>query len=71
MLQLADVCATTLFAAYEVNGWGFRTPCLAAALADHLYAHNGKVDTYGIKFFNDEMRPEGLDQLSCLSCIQK
>lgn len=27
MLQLADVCATTMFLTYEVNGYGFSVPC--------------------------------------------
>ncbi len=36
MLQLADVCATTTFLAYEINGWGFRTPCYFNVLKNHI-----------------------------------
>lgn len=36
LLQLADVCATTMFLTYEVNGYGFTTPCFSSAMQDHL-----------------------------------
>ena len=58
MLQLADVCATTMFLAYEVNGWGFRTPCFYRVLKDHLYKHGDKVMSYGIKYFTEYMKPD-------------
>lgn len=58
MLQLADVCATTTFLAYEINGWGFRTPCYFKVLQNHLYQHNAKVMDCGLKYFTDEMKPE-------------
>lgn len=54
MLQLADVCATTTFLAYEINGWGFRTPCFFRVLNNHIYKNNGKIEGYGIKYFTDE-----------------
>lgn len=57
MLQLADVCATTTFLAYEQNGWGFCTPCFSKVLKRHLYAHNGRIDSYGIKYFTPSMKP--------------
>ncbi len=56
LLQLADVCATTTFLAYEKNGWGFITPCFIRTLTDHLYTHNGTIRSYGIKFFTPEMK---------------
>ena len=62
LLQLADVCATSTFLAYEVNGWGFCTPCYMSALSNHLYNKNGRIDTYGIKYFVNEMRPN-MDEL--------
>ena len=58
LLQLADVCATTMFLTYEVNGYGFTTPCFSTAMQDHLYRKNNKVDSYGIKFFTSEMKPD-------------
>lgn len=58
MLQLADVCATTTFVAYEINGWGFRTPCYFKVLKNHLYQHKGKVMSYGMKYFTGEMKPD-------------
>lgn len=58
LLQLADVCATTMFLAYEKNGWGFRTPCFAKVLGSHLYRYNGKAEKYGLKFFKDDMKPD-------------
>lgn len=57
MLQLADVCATTTFLAYEMNGWGFRTPCYFKVLKNHIYKHNGKAMRYGMKYFTDNMIP--------------
>lgn len=58
MLQLADVCATTMFLAYEINGYGFSTPCFSVAMAEHLYRKYGKTDSYGIKFFTSDMKPD-------------
>ncbi len=58
MLQLADVCATTTFLAYEINGWGFRVPCHFSMLKNHLYRHGEEIVRYGIKYFSDEMIPE-------------
>ena len=57
MLQLADVCATTTFYAYEKNGYGFTIPCFSKCLKSKLYIHNGKAIPYGIKYFNDSMKP--------------
>lgn len=55
LLQLADVCASTTFWAYEENKWGIRTPCFFNILKDHLYRRNDKLDKYGIKYLSDEM----------------
>lgn len=55
LLQLADVCATTMFLAYEQNGWGFCTPCFSAVLSGHLYRHGGKTLSYGIKYYSADM----------------
>ena len=62
LLQLADVCATSTFLAYEINGWGFCTPCYMSALSKHIYSKNGRIDTYGIKYFINDMRPN-MDEL--------
>lgn len=64
MLQLADVCATTMFLTYEKNGWGFCTPCYSRALQKHLYRHDGHLDSYGIKYFTPNMKP-GANDLKC------
>lgn len=58
MLQLADVCATTMFLTYEVNAYGFSIPCYSEALAGHLYHKDKKVEGYGIKFFIPTMKPD-------------
>lgn len=58
MLQLADICATTMFLAYETNVWGFCTPCYSRQLKGHLYLHNGHFDSYGIKYFSNDMKPD-------------
>lgn len=58
LLQLADICATTLYWAYTTDDYGFCTPCFALAMRKHLFTHNGKVESAGIKFFRREMRPD-------------
>lgn len=58
LLQLADVCATTMFLTYEINSMGFCTPCYSLTMQKHLYRKNGRLDRYGIKFFRSEMRPD-------------
>lgn len=57
MLQLADICATSLFRAYEINSHGFTVPCFMSNLKDKLYRRNGRYDKYGLKFYSDDMKP--------------
>lgn len=57
MLQLADICATSLFRAYEINAHGFIVPCFMSNLKDKLYRRNGNYDKYGLKFYSDDMKP--------------
>ena len=72
LLQLADVCATTTFLTYEEHPrFGFCQPCFSLALNNHLYRHNGKVDSYGIKFFQNNMRPDIAELRSKRICAQK
>ncbi len=59
LLQLADVCATTMFLTYEINkSFGFCVPCFSLALKDHLYKKKDKINNYGIKFFSPVMKPD-------------
>lgn len=71
LLQLADICATTMFLAYEVNRWGFRAPCYSRVLQPHLYRHGGKAISYGIKYFQKEMQPEPDELKQNWPCPQK
>ncbi len=71
LLQLADVCATTMFLTYEVNGYGFTTPCFLTAVQDHLYRKRGKVDTHGIKFFTSDMKPNIVELRKTRICTKK
>ena len=68
MLQLADVCTTSVFLSFEVNGWGIRTPCFFKALEPHLYTKDGMVDKYGIKYLVEEMRPALGELDECWPC---
>ncbi len=63
MLQLADVCATSMFLCYEERAYGFRLPCFAIALSKHIYKRGAQAIKYGIKFFDDNMKPTK-DELS-------
>ena len=58
MLQLADVCATSMFYAYEIGYLGFAAPCYSYRLVKHMYRYRGQVLKYGIKFFKDDMQPD-------------
>ena len=71
LLQLADVCATTMFWNYEINGFGFSVPCFSLALQKHLYRKNGKLDSYGIKFFTSDMKPNLPELRACRICAEK
>lgn len=71
LLQLADVCATTMFLAYEQNAFGFTTPCFSIALSNHLYRKNGRIDSYGTKFFTPSMRPDLNELRKTRVCTQK
>lgn len=71
LLQLADVCATTLFLSYEINSFGFRIPCFARQLKGHLYTRNGKLIGYGLKYFSPDMEPDKEDLRSLDPCIKK
>jgi hypothetical protein len=57
MLQLADICTTSMFYSHEVNAYGMTVPCFAMRLWAKNYRHNGQVDRYGVKYFSDEMKP--------------
>lgn len=70
MLQLADVCATTMFLAHEKNGWGFCTPCYSGRLRNHLYTHNGNIGSYGMKYFTNDMKPNAEDLKCNWVCIK-
>lgn len=57
MLQLADVCATTMFNWHETDWLGFITPCHAIKFKDKLFKRHGEIHTHGIKYFSEDMRP--------------
>lgn len=71
MLQLADVCATTMYLKHQKNTYGFSTPCFAKAISKHLFSKNNKVDTYGIKYFIPAMKPSVNELEECSVCTKK
>lgn len=58
MLQLADICATSMFYYHEINTYGFVLPCFTYKLKKFLYRHNGNILKYGIKYYIDDMKPD-------------
>ena len=58
MLQLADICATSVFYRFQRNLYNLIAPCFLLRLSGHIYSYNGKVDSYGIKYYSDEMKPQ-------------
>ena len=71
LLQLADICATTMFWSYEVNGFGFSVPCFSLAMRKHLYENNKIIKNYGIKFFTKEMKPDSAELKKTRFCAEK
>lgn len=71
LLQLADVCATSTLSAYEIKTYGFIIPCFSIALSEHLYRKDGKLESYGIKFFQNDMKPDIHELKKKRICIQK
>lgn len=68
LLQLADVCATSIFNYYEPNRYGFITPCYSFRLKSHVYTYNGNAESYGMKYYAAEMKPDKsyfLDRMIC------
>ena len=55
LLQLADICATSTFWAYEKNGWGFTMPCYLYTIANHLYRYCESTVNYGMKYYDSDM----------------
>ena len=51
MLQVADVCASSIYQAHQRDGYGFRYPCFINKLVNHLYSYDEKVVGYGVKYF--------------------
>lgn len=68
LLQLADVCATSIFHYHEINKYGFITPCYCYRLKSHVYARNGKTDSYGMKYYASEMKPDKTYFLEKMIC---
>ena len=58
MLQLADICATSMFYYHETNTYGLITPCYNYPLSKFLYRRNDKLSNYGIKYYSNEMKPD-------------
>lgn len=71
MLQLADVCATTMFLTYEKNGWGFCTPCFSKTLKGHIYERAGNFESYGLKYFDPCMKPSSASLKCSWVCTKK
>lgn len=68
MLQLVDVCATSMFYRFEPNQYGFITPCYSLRLKEKLYQYNGHVEKYGVKYYADSMKPNNqyfVDKMLC------
>ncbi len=71
LLQLADVCATATFLAYEVNSWGVRIPCYFKVLESHIYRYNKRANQYGLKYFSNDMKPAPEDLKCNYPCMKK
>ena len=63
MLQLADVCASSLYQAHEPDNYGFRYPCYMNKLENHLYIYDNKLIGYGVKYFPDSSNTKELKNI--------
>ena len=61
LLQLADVCATTTFLAFEVAKYNLKYPCYMYKIANHLYKHSDATKNYGLKFLSQDMEISGAE----------
>lgn len=68
LLQLADICATSVFHYHETNQYGFITPCYCYRLKSHVYKRNENTDSYGMKYYSPEMKPDKTYFLSKMIC---
>lgn len=68
LLQLADVCATSVFHYHETNRYGFITPCYCYRLKDHVYTRSGNSDSYGMKYYASDMKPDSKYFLEKMIC---
>lgn len=68
MLQLADICATSMFYYHEVNSYGFLIPCYTYKLRKLLYQRNGAIGKYGVKYYSEEMKPDSTYFLNHMIC---
>lgn len=71
MLQLADVCATTMYLRHQNNKYGFNVPCFTITLSAHLFRKYNKIDTYGVKYFTPDMKPSNGELEKCHVCTKK
>ncbi len=70
MLSLPDICATSLFEAYEKDRFGFTYPCFIKMLSDKMYKYKGDLKNYGIKYFSSDMEPNNSQIIGCNPCYQ-
>ena len=64
MLQLADVCASSIYQAHQKDHYGFRYPCFIYRLINHLYSYDERVVGYGVKYFPDTSNTDELKEIS-------
>lgn len=63
MLQLADVCASSIYQAHQPDDYGFRYPCFINKMINHLYTYDRKVLNYGMKYFPDDSNTNELKDI--------
>lgn len=71
MLSLPDICATSLFLAYEKDRFGFTYPCFMRRISSRIYKYKGQEINYGIKYFSADMSPDIPSITKCNPCHQE
>lgn len=71
MLQFADACASSLAEALEKDNFGYYEDRYVRVLKDKLYRRQGKLISYGLKFFPDEFLATYLSEYSWINEINK
>ena len=63
MLQLADICASSLFKAHEADDYGFRYPCFIHRLDSHFRCDDKMAENHAIRYYPESEKISSLKNI--------